>query len=462
MTTRRDFIKKSALSAALLSMSASMPSLMGASSKNSVPKRFIFIRKGNGMLTSTLELPSFSNKDKQHEKNKDAFEVDLDKHELPSWMNELNPYKNNLSILQGLSMKMCDPGHAHNASPLGVFRFADNVDKISRASVDVELGKLFPSPFSHIELSLGSPSGTGIAPGSSSLGPKAKNYCYADAQTAYNEMFKVVTNPKKTVSENVMIEHLLESESQKLKMLKGNERRKISDNILSLSAIIKRNKKLLTMSDNINRNLPTISKVHAGGGLNASITEKQDAMTDILIAGLKLGLTNSVTYCIDSLHTDYKTGLPGFERFSVNIHKVGHGQGIGGRTALQVRNAVLSTHAKQIAKIIDALKKTPEGNGNMFDNTMIFYFPEGGSTHHGTGMEEPFVVLSGDNCKLDMSRRYTRLPYHLAEGHQTLGNWWTTVLNAYGNPIKHFGDLDMEMASNKINQLGPIKQFMRL
>jgi hypothetical protein len=461
MTTRRDFIKTSALSTGLLSMGAAIPSLMAASNKTSAAKRFVFIRKGNGMLTSTLELPSFSNKDKQNERNKDAFEVDLDKHELPNWMEELTPFKKNLAILQGLSMKMCDVGHPHNASPLGVFRFADNVDKISRASVDVELGRLFPTPFSHIELSLGSPSGSGIAPGSSTLGPKVKNYCYADPQTAYNEMFKVVTNTKKTQSENVMIEHLLESESEKLAALQGNERRKISDNISSLTALIRRNKKLLTMSDKINRNLPTISKVHADGGLNASIIEKQDAMTDILIAGLKLGLANSITYCIDSLHTNYKTGLPGFEKFSVNIHTVGHGQGIGGPTALQVRNAVLSTHARQIARIINALKKTPEDKGNMFDNTMIFYFPEGGATHHSIGMEEPFVILAGDNCKLDMARRYTRLPYHLAEGHKTLGNWWTTVLNAYGNPIKHFGDLDMEMATNKIDQLGPIKQFMR-
>ena len=460
MTTRRDFIRTGALSTGFLSMSAAVPSLMAGPSKASVAKRFIFIRKGNGMLTSTLELPSFSNKDKQHEKNKAAFEVDLDKHDLPDWMNELTPYKDNLAILQGLSMKMCDCGHPHNASPLGVFSGAGRAVKISRASVDVELGRLFPSPFSHIELSLASSAGSGTVPGSSAIGPKAKNYCYADPETAYNEMFKVVTNTKKTQSENLMMTYLLESESKKLEALKGSERRKISDNISSLSALIRRNEKLLTMSDIINRNLPTIGKVHANGGPTANTIEKQEAMTEILIAGLKLGLANSITYSIDSLFSHYK-GLPGLEKFSVNPHNIGHGKSIGGQTPLQVRKAILGTHSKQIATIIDALKNTPEGTGNMFDNTMIFYFPEGGATHHSIGLEEPFVILAGDNCKLDMSRRYTRLPYHLADGHKTLGNWWTTVLNAYGNPIKHFGDLDMEMASNRIDQLGPIKQFMR-
>lgn len=96
----------------------------------------------------------------------------------------------------------------------------------------------------------------------------------------------------------------------------------------------------------------------------------------------------------------------------------------------------------------------------MFDNTMIMYFPEGGETHHGWGYEAPFVILAGNKCKLDLAGRYIRLPYHGTEGHKTIGNWYTTLLNAHGNPIKHYGDLDLEMSRKKLDQLGAIKQFM--
>ncbi|MBT3570037.1 MAG: hypothetical protein HN494_14390 [Opitutae bacterium] len=37
---------------------------------------------------------------------------------------------------------------------------------------------------------------------------------------------------------------------------------------------------------------------------------------------------------------------------------------------------------------------------------------------------------------------------------------YTTLLNAHGNPIKHYGDLDLEMSRKKFDQLGSIKQFM--
>jgi hypothetical protein len=93
----------------------------------------------------------------------------------------------------------------------------------------------------------------------------------------------------------------------------------------------------------------------------------------------------------------------------------------------------------------------------MFDNTMMLYFPNSGETHHAQGTEFPFIVLSGSNARVKLPNRYVRLPYWGQEGHQTLGNFYTTILNAYGNPIKHYGDFDLSL---KRLQCGPIAQFM--
>ena len=117
-------------------------------------------------------------------------------------------------------------------------------------------------------------------------------------------------------------------------------------------------------------------------------------------------------------------------------------------------------HIKQIATIVERLKQVPEGKGSLFDSTTILYFPEGGETHHGHGTESPVVMLSGANSKLNMAGRYIRLPYHGTEGHKTIGNWYTTLLNAHGNPIPHYGDLDLEMSRKKLDQSGAIKAFM--
>jgi hypothetical protein len=97
----------------------------------------------------------------------------------------------------------------------------------------------------------------------------------------------------------------------------------------------------------------------------------------------------------------------------------------------------------------------------MFDNTMILYFPDSGETHHSHGVEFPFVVLTGSNSPLDIARRYIRLPNYGQPGHKTLGNWYTTILNAFGNPTPHYGDLDAGLAKFNINQKGPIESLLR-
>jgi len=82
------------------------------------------------------------------------------------------------------------------------------------------------------------------------------------------------------------------------------------------------------------------------------------------------------------------------------------------------------------------------------------------ATHQGIGTESPSGIMAGKNRKLDIAGRYIRLPYLGTDGHKTLGNWYTTLLNAHGNPIAHYGDLDLEMARKKLPQTGAISQFM--
>ena len=242
-------------------------------------------------------------------------------------------------------------------------------------------------------------------------------------------------------------------------MLPGYEKRKLSNHISSIESIRKRNTELEKVSGKILKNLPTLDKIHAQGGLNANTPQKQEAMTDVLISALVTGLTNVVTYTIDVLATPV-IGLAGNEGDRISIHAVGHNEGYSGVAADKIREQMRIGHMQQISKIIERLKAEPEGTGTMFDNTMIMYFPENGEAHHGQGFEAPFVILSGDKCNLDIAGRYIRMPYHGTEGHMTLGNWYTTLLNAHGNPIQHYGDLDAEMSRKKLDQTGAIKRFM--
>lgn len=461
MTNRRNFLKTSALGAGAMSLAPSFNQLFAANGTaiSGAPKRFIFIRKSSGIRPLEMTLPNFSAKDKALDEKKQALEVALDKHELPKWLRGLDDHKENMTILQGLSAKMSENVHSSFSSVMGCFKSNGNtLSAIKRATVDFELARLFPSAFGHVELSFAR-GRTGIVSGYSAPAPQTRNYCYADPDTARTELFKSVLNPDAVNSDNDMLKFLQGKEGMKISGIKGREVRRQEAQIESINAIRNRNNKLIVLSDSIAKHLPELPPVHLDGGENASTPEKQAAMTDVLISALKAGLTNVVTYTIDDLSTPI-TGLPGNETDRVGIHPLGHDEAFGGVPAWKTREQIRISHVNQVKTIVEELKKTPEGDGTMFDNTVVMYFPENGETHHGVGKETPFLIMSGNKCNLDIAGRYVRLPYLGTEGHKTLGNFYTTLLNAHGNPIKHYGDLDLEMARKKLDQTGSIKQFM--
>ena len=463
LINRRELLKKTAMGTAGLAISPSFDHLMAAPTGASAdgPHRFVFIRKSNGNLPQQFGLPSFSSKDLKRHNEKQAFELDLSKHELPEWLNGLADHKDNMTILHGISMTVSGGGHYSYSGCMGAYKAGrDILSNIKWATVDFELAKLFPSPFGHVEMSLAVPHGrdhrTGIVSGYSAPAAKQRNYCYADPMTAHNELFKSVTNTDEAVSDNALLDYLYEKENRKLKKLDGDERLKISNQVDSLQSIRDRKTKVNSLTDKIEKYLPEIDLVHANGGEDATLPEKQAAFTDVIVGALSSGLTNVVTYTIDDLGTDI-TSLPENKQ-KTSIHQIGHGGQIAG--ASNMRNAIKTHHMKQITTLVTKLKEIPEGNGTMFDNSTIVYMPETGAGHHGPDTEAPMVIMSGKNSKIDIAGRYIRLPFHGTEGHKTLSNWYTTLLNAYGNPIEHYGDLDLVMQRKRLDQVGAIDRFL--
>ncbi|MEM7478981.1 MAG: hypothetical protein AAF483_28695, partial [Planctomycetota bacterium] len=86
MTDRRNFLTHSLLTAGAIGATSSIvPAKLFAAAKpgSKPPTRFIFLHKGNGLLPQTLVPPTWNEKQKEAERKKEAYTVDLDGHELP-------------------------------------------------------------------------------------------------------------------------------------------------------------------------------------------------------------------------------------------------------------------------------------------------------------------------------------------------------------------------------------------
>jgi Protein of unknown function (DUF1552) len=466
VTTRRDFLATTALGATALALPPRPAWAKPADGKP--PMRFVFLHKGNGQFPSFLVPPTLGKEDAATEAKKGPLDLDLMKHELPEWMKPIAAHQRDTTILQGLSGKMCTSVHHNWCAALGVFKANERLSSIKWATVDFELAKLFPSPMEHIELACfplggGNARGSlnGIATGFSARGPQQPNYAFGSPKVALQELFKSVSTDKGLQARSQLGRAGLEFAARREGKLAGaapeGDRAKVQSYADSLEAIRERDRKVDAMADAIRPHVPKLDAKYLADEMTT--VDRQRGHVEVLLAALVSGLTNVAAFTLDELGHEY-TGLAGLEAEKVNLHDVGHNKGFGKLTAEEVRFAVQRQHMTLIDTIATRLKKAPEGDGTVFDNTMIFYFPDGGETHHAVGTEYPFVVLSGKNARLNIRGRYIRLPNYGDPGHKTLGNWYTTLLNAHGNPIKHYGDPDPGLARFGLDQTGAIKQFL--
>ena len=440
------------------------PGLFANASNGKVPKRFVFVHKGNGLLPDSLIPPTLAAAEKQKEKNKEAFEVNLGDHDLPSWMGALNEHKAEMTILQGLSGKMCTTGHHTWQSSLGVYKANERLSSIKWATVDFELAKLFPSSLEHIELAC-FPSGGGNSRGNINGIEKGFRHAVLSNRTTLSvrpsrdgRAFQVCLKRQRRadcLQAGATSEFAAKNEGAMAEELRGLEKAKVKNYSDSIEDIRERNRKMDAMADVIRKHAPKLDAKYLSDDINT--IDRQLGHTEILLSTLISGMTNVVTFTVDELGTPY-TGITDIEKEIVNLHDVGHGKPVKTFQALEVREKVRRHHMDVLDRIVTRLKSVPEDGGTMFDNTMVLYFPDNGETHHSHGTEWPFIVLSGKNAKMDIAGKYIRLPHYGKEGHKTLGNWYTSILNAYGNPVEHYGAIDTGLTH--MDQKGAIKQFI--
>ena len=469
MNNRREFIRNAFLAMGGLSLPGMMPQLSATpllgTGSTAAPMRFIFMHRGNGLFPKVMVPPSFGKEEKEKESKNLPYTVDLAAHTLPKWMSPLEEHKAHLTILQGLSGKMCTTGHHSWCSSLGVFKANERLGSIKWATVDFELAKLFPSPMEHIELACFPTGGgnargglDGIAKGFSARGPQQPNYAFGGPGIAVDEIFKSVSSDKndqvRYQLERKVLEFAAGNQTELARHLAGFEQKKVGNYANSIEDIRERDRKVDMMADTVRKHVPKLESKYLSNDMDTYT--RQVGHTEVLLSSLISGLTNVVAFTVDELGHDY-TGIKGIEGEKVNMHDIGHGKPVKGIAAEEIRQRTEHHHMELINRMVTRLKNVPEGEGTMFDNTTIFYFPDSGETHHSHGTEFPFVVMAGKNSKLKLGNRYIRLPYWNQPGHKTLGNFYTTILNAYGNPIKHYGDFDPGLT---FDQAGPIQEFL--
>jgi hypothetical protein len=333
---------------------------------------------------------------------------------------------------------------------------------ILRATVDAELAKLFPSPFNHVGLALrgkvmGSEMEGTLYPGISASGQGRELPFQASPDIAYEELFgSAIANTEVARKRQGLQANLLDFMVGDLKKLNqtlpGTEREKMDHYLHAFEELQVRREKLAGMTDQIVEHAPPFNDRFA----SKSPEIRQAAHLDLTAAALISGITNVVTMRLDNISTNYG----GLGLSDKNVHGIGHGEVCNGKSPAEARDIIRAHHMELVADLAGKLKAVPEGDGTMLDNTMIIYMSDSGNEHHGNLNEWPYVIVGGCGKRLKIAGRYIQFPEYGAEGHRTIGNWYTTLLNAYGNPVEHYGNLDLNLKKNGVPQTGSIAELV--
>ena len=457
--TRRDAFKNLSLGAGtfLLAPFLRQVELQAAGNSLSIPNRFVFVVKSSGIVPNGITPEAF----KDQESSSSLFNQDLTKVALPSSMRALEPFKDQLSIVQGLSGKMCRGGHSSWFGMMGVYMTGGEFDAgaVLRATADAELAKLNPAPFNHVGLAikgkaLSNDYGGTMYPGISAVGPGQELPFQGSPDLAYEQLFGSAVSSSNRAEKSFKLQRnlfdfMVDDIKKVSKAIPSSEQGKMNAYLNAFEELQVRHSKLTSMKHQIAANAPGYSDK-----FTSSVEEvRQEAQFDLATAALIAGLTNVVTIRLDNVDMTYK-------RLGIDQHNHGIGHNEGTKTQSEYRDIIQQHHSELLATMANKLRAVPEGDGDMLDNTMIIFLSDSSDNHHGTGMEWPYLIVGGGGGKLKLPGRYLRYPKYGEQGCRTIGDWWTTLLNAYGNPIEYYGNEDLVLKQNGCSHAGPLEELL--
>lgn len=470
-STRRDMLKGVTLGSGTLVLSPLVSQLAAqVSGSKEFPQRFVFVVKSSGLTPGHIVPETFVDDYIVQKESYIAGEgytsgvqmKDCDRFirrplkdaVLNESMKSLQPYRDRLTILQGLSGNMVTGGHMSGYGAMSCMK------DLMAETIDHKMATIYPSVFSHLGLStvtatMGARFADSVCyPGISAASSTKALPFHGSPTQAYQSLFGSVAtgnDRKQFEARGNLFDYLGEDVKALRKSLAGSEKEKLDHHLEAIEELQRQREGILKMSDQIRKGKPEVTEQYT----NMVLEDRMDAHCEIAAGALISGLTNVVTIRADGLGSQY-TKL-GFD--SGQVHGIGHGKVPEGADSVDhARGLIRGFQLDNVATIAEKLSKIPEGDGSMLDNTTIIYFSDVGDKHHASNREWPYIVLGDMGGRLNSAGHYIQYPHKDHEGHRTIASWWLTLLQAAGRPQDGFGMKDRNVDAE--SQRGPLGELL--
>lgn len=452
--TRRDALKGLTLGAGATLLTPFLAQLAAhaAGSPAAIRHRVVIVMQSNGLRPSFITPVGHKRKDdgKGGSIAREVVEIPLADQQLPAALEPLTPFQDRLALIQGLSGRVALGDHSGNHGALGCY----SASKVLGQTIDSALADALPAVFPHVLLGLAGDTGS-----------EAMNYAHSavaenkplptlcSPDLAFRSLFGSVDGGGKGPFDRQT--HLLEFMADDVKRartaLAPEERLKLDRYVEAFESLHQRQAQIAAMQEVIKRNAPQLGEKRTTTTSSLIL----EAQFEIATAALIAGLTNVVTL----------TSGSGGQRFgkypelgAQDLHGLGHGGAIAGKTNEESFIVLHQLHTRLIASLARKLATIPEGNGTMLDHTTILFLSDSGDGHHPQLRTWPMVLLGNLGGRLKAGGRYLEFPGYGFANHRTIGSLYNTLLHAAGHPRAKFG-LD-DIALKDVKQGMPLPELL--
>ena len=452
--SRRHILKGLSLGAGSSLLAPMAERVMANAEGKQSPPRFVFVIQSNGFdaIQACPESIPF-----QHYSDREKFEsIDLAEHKLPKGLAPLAPLKSKTTIVQGLSGRCTGGGHSTHGGCLGLYRISGANTSPQSITIDYQLGQANPGILPWVGVGMASGAQDALMNISARAAHKSMPIIL-QPEKAYNAFFSVVAGGEREKNFHLkrnLLDYMV-GDVKKTRTALGSLAGEELDAYLSAyDQLAARQYKLLENKDVLKRAAPQLDDRFT----SEIATQRLEAQFELATSSLIGGLSNvaTITSAATEINAQPYLGIG----VDVSNHSYGH---MGGNKrdakGIPYYEKTRSWLFSLIAKMARHLEKTPEGNGNMLDNTLIIYMSDAPDTHHSTGYEWPLTIVGNLKGKLNLGGRYINFPGYGKSGHHTVGTLYTTLLHCAGKQQQTFGHLDPDL-DEKTMQTGPLTQLM--
>ena len=437
-TDRRRFLKGLSLGVSLPILGPMAARAATSSEGGTETLRFLFVVEGNSVPAKQIcpnDL-SYTEREKRSQFSEDA----LDGKSLPVALQPVAAFRDRMTIIQGLSGRMCSGGHSSDHGALGAFH-ANQGRNVQAATIDSMLGHQNPGVYESLVLGISSDPKKAVAFNCSASGRGRSLATVLDPALVYQKLFGGVAKGRSAADFSArrnLLDHM-RTEIKRVERQLGSVGREKLDMYLSSFENLSHTSQRLIEKESV---LEKLAPQDTDKFSSMTPTDRLDSHFELATAALIGGLTNSVTIA---------SGV-GFPHFNITFnelgvatskHRIGHGLYLeDDPTAWNESEQIRAYHFKLIARTLRKLGEIPEGNGTMLDNTVVVYLSDGAETHHSRCFEWPFVLIGDAGGRLKSGGRYLQFPDYGLARHRTMNTLYNTLLHAAGNPQDDFGMVD--------------------